>query len=85
MPKRFDDEEEGMFTYMSKRRSDRYKVSVEFTVEADTPEDAEQLVKELIQEGILLYASEQEEENGLIIDSYDVIDSEPAEINLDTV
>lgn len=60
------------------RLDNRYKITVEFTVDAYSIDDAEADVKEIIQEGILALA-QNEEDNGTIYD-YDIVDSEPAEV-----
>lgn len=58
---------------------ERYEVLVRFLIEADTPEDAEQDIKEIIEEGILA-TSEEEERNPKC--EYDIESSEPAEVEI---
>lgn len=68
--------------------SDKYRVTVEFTVPANSPENAEDILNEIIKEGILMFATEladMEQTNGVIVESYDIVDAEPAEIDLDVL
>ena len=53
----------------------RFKLQVEFIVDADCPDEAEQKIKELIQEGVFAL-----HENDRTIYDYDITDIEPAEI-----
>lgn len=71
---------------LKKVGGDRYRVTVEFLLAAESPEDAEQILNDLIRDGILVLATEMREEDkdcqSPVIDSYDILDSEPAEIDL---
>ena len=56
---------------------DKYKVTVEFVVPAEYPEEAEDEIIEFIQQAILHYADMGDRD---LIYEFDVIDTEPAEI-----
>lgn len=56
---------------------DRYKVVVEFIIRATNPDEAEEVMNEMIQQGILRYIDLEEQEP---MDEYEVIDIEPAEV-----
>ena len=66
-------------------RGDRYRVTVEFVIPADSPEDAESVLNEIIKDGILVIASEQADSSESVVDSYDILGAEPAEIDLDSI
>lgn len=57
----------------------RYTVTVQITVKADSANDAEEEVKNLIQEGIVTLLDNQDRE---LVCDYDIVESEPAEIEL---
>ena len=56
---------------------DRFKITVEFVIAAESIDDAEQIVKECVQYGIVGYVDEQ---NDNPVEEYDITDAEPAEI-----
>lgn len=56
----------------------KYKIIVEFVVSADSVEDAESEVNDIIQEGVLSLVSQDEERQPLY--SYDVTDAEPTDL-----
>jgi len=56
---------------------ERHTVTVEFTVPSDCPEDAVEIINELITEGVLAIISNQDREP---LEAYDIINVELAEI-----
>lgn len=61
-------------------RRDRYVVYVEFIIEAETPEDAETEISNIIMEGIL--ATDNDNESMGPKCEYDITDSQPAEVDV---
>lgn len=66
-----------MSEYHENRLDNRYKITVDIIIDADSIDDAEVQVKELIDHGIV--AIQEDLESGKIYD-YDIIESEPAEV-----
>ena len=58
-------------------RVERYRVTADFTLEAEDIWEAEEKVKDLIQEGILTLIERDDIE---LIDDYDIVNTEIAEI-----
>lgn len=56
---------------------DRFTVIVEFTVKADSADDAEEDIKDIISKGILTLIDEEDREP---IHAWDITSSEPAEV-----
>lgn len=56
---------------------DRYRITIEVIVEAESIDDAQQEVKDLIEYGILALIDQEERE---AIDEWDITEAEPAEV-----
>jgi hypothetical protein len=57
----------------------RYSITVEFTMVADSIDDAESDISEIIQEGILIILSEDDSKGSQILE-YNITNVEPAEV-----
>jgi len=73
-PSSFDE-----FEAAQTRIQDRYKVTVEFVVDADCIESAEKNVLDLIQEGILTLVQQYDREP---VNDYEFVEIERAEIDI---
>jgi hypothetical protein len=80
--KKFNQDEESFFEDLldpMAAGSTRFKVVVEFILEADGHEEAQAKIHELVKEGILAMAGDDERDIGY---TYDITDSEIAEIDM---
>jgi len=57
--------------------TNKYSITIQFTVEAESADDAEEELKNVIQEGIVTVVDNEDKEPIL---EYDVTDIEPAEV-----
>lgn len=73
-----DDLEEVGEARASRARGDRFVINVEFRLSAEDIDEAEYAIKELIQQGIMVILDNEGRE---VIDSYDVLSTEPAEVS----
>jgi len=80
--KKFDQDENSFFEDLfdsTEESVTKYKVIVEFVLDADGHEEAQAKINELIKEGVLAIAVDEEKDIGY---TYDIIDCEVAEIDM---
>jgi len=80
--KRFDENDDSLFDDLNdaaEENPSRFRVVVEFVLDADGHEEAEAKIHELVKEGILAMAIDDEKDIGY---SYDITDCTVAEIDL---
>ena len=80
--KRFDEDDNSLFDDLSDSAEEapsRFRVVVEFVLDADGHEEASSKIHELVKEGILAMAIDDEKDIGY---SYDITDCTIAEIDM---